>query len=135
MPGVIFPNSVEEYRIKIKGLIRLWLIFEKIPDVSGKLTFLATSYPLSPISFLKEIGPSLNVAMAEHTLPLKKFSSGSLSLSFSEDFIDLFERDSVHMSPSTGEAEREADFLLTREPDMQLDPRTLRSLREPKADI
>ena len=44
----------------------------------------------------------------------------------------------MHAGPQVGggqaEEEREADFLLSREPSVGLDPRTLRSRPEPKAD-
>ena len=48
--------------------------------------------------------------------------------SFFKDFINLFEREKEHkQGEQQAEGEGEADFLLSREPNAELDPRTLGS--------
>ena len=51
-----------------------------------------------------------------------------------KDFTYLFERKSTHKLQGGAEGEGKAGFPLSREPDVGLDPRTLGSLPEPKAD-
>ena len=57
---------------------------------------------------------------------------------FFKDFIYLFERqherEREHEQRGQGKGEGEADSLLNREPDVDLDPRTLGPWPEPKAD-
>ena len=54
---------------------------------------------------------------------------------FLKDFIYLTEREAAREGTQVGGVgEGEAGFLLSRKPDVGLDPRTLRSHPEPKAD-
>jgi len=56
-------------------------------------------------------------------------------LGFFKDFIYLAERETAREGTQAGRVrEGEAGFPQSREPDVGLDPRTLGSLSEPKAD-